>query len=273
LQKRPKDEKLEEIVLDSLEKNLDYVCKAHTWATFQDSMSSIGCIFELFLRSAEAITSPSVQVVIDEDFNVVILSTHEQELDGQVYLGGQFPVTKPYSKDIIEYSKCIGLKLASLGIQDHFSVDFLAVLRDNVWEVNAIEINLRLTGTTHPFMAMHLLCDGEFSEHSGKYIIADGDSRSYIASDHVEHESLKSILPVDLLEFSQTVPELKWDPEKKKGVVFHLLGLTSQTGEIGMTAIGGDVQEARSIFANAKEKLIKLATNEPFCDKQEIKFT
>ena len=49
------------------------------------------------------------------------------------------------------------------------AVDFVAVRRDQGWELSAIEINLRSGGTTHPFMALSTLTDGVYDPLAGEF--------------------------------------------------------------------------------------------------------
>jgi len=75
----------------------------------------MGCIFQLFIDTerpnmAEStdnrrVTSPSLQGIIDENGKVLILSTHEQVLDNQVYLGCEFPCKQEYRLQLMEYGR------------------------------------------------------------------------------------------------------------------------------------------------------------------------
>lgn len=107
------------------------------WKSFRGEITQMGAIFELFIENA--VTSPSVQVVI-EDGIVSVLSTHEQILDeDQIYQGCEFPARAEYRKQLMEYGQRIGEYLKSFGVTDHFGVDFLCVQPQDTkaWEIYA----------------------------------------------------------------------------------------------------------------------------------------
>jgi hypothetical protein len=138
-----------------------------TWDDYCEEIPVMGCVFELFLdvdndhdapepTRNRIVTSPSVQGVIDENGFVSVLSTHEQMLDEQVYLGCEFPCKSEYRLQLLEYGKKVGDFLASAGVRDRYGVDFLCVPKaSGQWEIYAVEINLRMTGTTHPWYVFH----------------------------------------------------------------------------------------------------------------------
>jgi hypothetical protein len=138
-----------------------------TWADYREEIPVMGCIFELFIddddlpestRKTGLVTSPSVQGVIDETGRVSVLSTHEQVLDDQVYLGCEFPCKAEYRLKLLEYGKKVGDFLARAGVRDRYGVDFLCVPKTSYrWEIYAVEINLRMTGTTHPWYVVFLV--------------------------------------------------------------------------------------------------------------------
>jgi hypothetical protein len=77
----------------------EFMSKKEDWQSFSQQIKSIGAIFELFVTPVDTLensenktkmTSPSVQVCIDDHGNVDILSSHEQILQGQFYVGKCF---------------------------------------------------------------------------------------------------------------------------------------------------------------------------------------
>lgn len=105
-------------------------------------------------------------------------------LDGQVYLGCINPAGEAYRKQIMEYGLKVGRYLASRGVIGHFSCDFIATkLAGGSYDLNAIEINLRQGGTTHPEATMALLCGGCVCS-DGVFRTNDNEERCYIATDN-----------------------------------------------------------------------------------------
>ena len=112
------------------------VFNSHDWDIFCGELFSMRVIFELFtekptdkVSSQRNITSPSVQVIINEDQTVTVLSTHEQILDGQVYHVCEFPCHQDYRERLMRYGRQLVEFLAEKGVTDRFPVNFLSVPR------------------------------------------------------------------------------------------------------------------------------------------------
>jgi hypothetical protein len=235
---------------------MDFCCRGRTWDDFEAEIRRMGAIFELFVEG-EHIASPSVQVVVNEDYSVNVLSTHEQILDNQVYVGCRFPADEAYRKELMRYGKLVGEFFAREKITDHFSVDFICVWNSTllVWEIYAIEINLRVTGTTHPWMTLKLLTHGSTDETSGVYYSDSLQTRCYVSSDCIQGESLRHLVPMDIKEIFEASP-MNWCPDRQMGVVCHLLGCVSENGKIGMTSIADTPQVAQRQFDQAVALLL-----------------
>ena len=134
----------------------------------------MGGIVEEFLDYPES-ASPSVQLRIDPQGEVVLLSTHDQILggpSGQVYQGCRFPAAESYRRQIQEAGRRVGEVLANGGVVSRFGVDFFVGRRSGQaeWEIFALEINLRIGGTTHPFLALQFLTSGRLDAESGEFL-------------------------------------------------------------------------------------------------------
>lgn len=120
-----------------------------------------------------------------------------------MYLGCRFPCIEAYRMELQEIILKVGNALASKGVIGHFSVDFLAVPKtiynlneNNInFDLYALEINLRQTGTTHPMMIVKLLTNGYFDEKTGKFLSSSGNEKYYIASDNLKNENYIGLLP------------------------------------------------------------------------------
>jgi hypothetical protein len=242
------------------------------WDDFAEELQTMGAIFELFIDYPKdcrmeinrAITSPSVQVVVNEDGSVSVLSTHEQILEDQVYHGCEFPCRSDYRMQLMEYGRKIGVYLSEQGVQDHFGVDFMCV--PNVggsWDVYGVEINLRFTGTAHPFMTMKLLTHGHTNPNTGLFLIPSGREKYYVSSDHVSDLSLKRLVPQDLYELMMARSDLHWDPTRQTGAIFHMLGRMPECGTLSMTAIADSLEEAHELFDETYNYVIAEAQRDP----------
>lgn len=217
-----------------------------------------GGIVEEFLDFPESV-SPSVQLRIDPQGEVVLLSTHDQILGGpsnQVYQGCRFPAAEPYRRQIQEAARRIGNVLAKKGVVSRFGVDFLVGRRSGQtdWETFALEVNLRIGGTTHPFLALQFLTGGRLDPESGTFLSQGGLAKYYRSTDNLKAEAYRGLCPEDLIDIT-TINRLHYNHGTETGVLFHMIGALSQFGKLGLTAIGNSLEQADSIYANALEVL------------------
>ena len=59
--------------------------------------------------------------------------------------------------------------LKEKGVLGRFAIDFISVKEPEGWKLYPIEINLRKGGTTHPFLMLQFLTDGQYNEEEGLY--------------------------------------------------------------------------------------------------------
>jgi hypothetical protein len=203
---------------------------------------------------AVGLRSPSVQLRISPAGQVDVMSTHDQVLGGaheQTYFGCHFPADQEYAQRIATEGLRVGRRLAREGAIGRASVDFVAVPGNAGWEPYALEINLRCGGTTHPLFALTTLTDGAYDPLAGEYRSHRGELKHYAATDHLDSPEYRSLTPDDLLD---VVAErgLGWDPERETGVVLHMVSALAVAGRIGLTAIGGDLEQARGLYYDLK---------------------
>ncbi len=142
------------------------------------------------------------------------------------------------------------------GIIGRFSVDFIT-WRDGAWDpwnIAAVEINLRMGGTTHPMLALRFLTGGSFDAASGMFHGVDGKPKFYRASDNVHSPSYCGLLPEDLIEIV-TLRRLDFNHRTSTGVLFHMFGAVSQFGKFGVIAIGNSRDEADQLFNRSLAEL------------------
>ena len=232
--------------------------EGETWQSFCQRIPELGVIVEEFIEGEEKY-SPSVQGYITPRGEVEILSTHDQILDGkdqQVYLGCRFPARDEYRLQLQELGLKVGLELAQKGAVERFGVDFLAVKNNNQWIISAIEINLRKGGTTHPFMTLKLLTNGNYNYQDGLFYSVEQKPKYYIASDNLQKPQYQGLLPYDLMDIIAK-HRLHFDNATKTGTIFHLIGALSEFGKVGLTSIGNSWEEAESIYQNIENVLDK----------------
>ena len=221
-----------------------------TWSAFSARIPTLGAIVEAFVEG-DIKRSPSVQGYIRPSGEVEIVSTHDQILggeDGQVYEGCYFTADAEYRLELQELGLKVGEALAAKGAIERYSVDFIAVQQpDKTWDLQAIEINLRKGGTTHPFMTLRLLTNGHFDYDTGRFLSQQGQEKYYIATDNLQKEQYKGLLPNDLMDIIAQ-ERLHFDSSSRTGTVFHLMGALSEFGKLGLTSIGNSLEEAKEIY-------------------------
>ena len=192
-----------------------------------------------------------------------MLATHEQVLGGeggQVYLGCRFPADPAYAPQLADAARAVGQQLARRGALGRFSVDFVAAGDDaGRWRIDAIEINLRKGGTTHPYSALRNLVPGRYATDEGRWIADDGTNRAYSATDNLVDEAWLG-LPVPDVIAAVAAAGLAFDHRTKTGVVLHMLSGLAIDGRLGLTAIGRTADEAASLHEGVRTTLDGLAS-------------
>jgi PGM1 C-terminal domain len=219
-----------------------------------DKLRRMGGVVEEFIEGGEK-TSPSAQFRTSPMGEVLEVSTHDQILggeSGQIYLGCSFPAGEGYRHEIREAGHRIGEVLARHGVVSRYGVDFLAWRHpaESEWQIVALEINLRVLGTTHPFLALRFLTGGELDGQTGHFLSLSGRPKYYRATDNLRSNSYQGILPEDLFDIV-SIHGLHFNHRTESGVLFHMIGALSQFGKLGLTAIGNDPEEVEQVYDQA----------------------
>jgi hypothetical protein len=190
---------------------------------------------------------------------VLPISTHDQILGGpsdQVFLGCSFPARDEYRTAILESAMRIGGILASQGVVSRFAIDFLLWREASGagWNLAALEINLRMGGTTHPYLALQFLTGGRLDRETGLFFSPAGLAKYYRATDNLRSDSYRGLLPEDLVDIL-TENRLHYSHATDSGVLFHLIGALSEFGKLGLTAIGNSREEADALYYHTLEVL------------------
>ncbi len=221
-------------------------------------LPEMGGVVEEMIEGGE-IASPSAQLRIDPYGRVELLSTHDQILGGptgQTYLGCRFPAADSYRDALRQTARTIGAVLAGKGVVSRLGIDFLARRREGAgdWDLFALEINLRIGGTTHPFLALKFLTGGRIDRVTGLFHSPSGLPKFYRSTDNLKSPAYRGLCPEDLIDIT-TANHLHYDHGRETGVLFHLIGALSQYGKLGLTAIGNSHAEADSTYGRALEIL------------------
>ncbi|MBD2423767.1 peptide ligase PGM1-related protein [Cyanobium sp. FACHB-13342] len=234
--------------------------------SWKEQLAVQGALVEAWLEGGDDLRSPSVQGTIHPGTGgqpgaVEVLSSHEQVLggaSGQTYLGCSFPAAGEYRAALMGHGQAVGEALAAEGALERYAVDFIARRFGDRWDLQAIEVNLRQGGTTHPYMALSAITGGRLDPASGLYHAPSGQALHYKATDNLTAPHLRGLLPVDLIDIVAEAG-LHFDPAQLHGSVFHLLGCLSEYGKLGMTCIGRSAEEAEAVYAATEAELLRAA--------------
>ena len=219
----------------------------------------MGGVVEEYVEAAEK-HSPSVQLRTSPRGEVLPISTHDQILGGahgQTYLGCRFPARDDYRLAIAQLGERIGTVLAEKGVVSRFGVDFLASREQpaDPWTLQALEINLRLLGTTHPFLALRFLTGGSLDSDHRPVPCRSAAGRSTIAPPTTSaRNGTARLVPEDLIDIV-TDHRLHYNHRTESGVLFHLIGAVSEFGKLGVTAIANTPAEADALYERTLEVL------------------
>ena len=236
-------------VRTELPRRVHFEARDETWERYQQKFAKMGGIVESFIEGTE-VRSPSVQYRIDPLGKACIISTHDHVLggpSGQIFLGCTFPADAAYCQDLHEAGQRVAEVLARRGVLGRFGVDFISIKREERWEHAAIEINLRKGGTTHPYLTLQFLTDGDYDPHGGVYCTPTGQPCYYFASDNLENPAYKGLIPDALIDIAVN-HGLHFDGATQQGVMFHLIGALSEFGKLGTVCIGDSYTNAGKFY-------------------------
>src|ERR671911_200134 len=225
-----------------------FCAEEESWPSFAAKIEAGGAVGEELLDGPGTV-SPRVQLRIVPGGVPVILSTHSQVLGGpnrQVYLGCRFPADPAYRGQIRAAAERVGRVLAARGVIGYFGIDFFVVPSGGREQVYLSEINLRVGGTTHPFGMASLVTDGRYDADAG-HLIADGRTKSYLATDNLKSASLIGCEPQEVIDRVARLG-LAYDHRRRAGTTMHLLGALREYGKMGVTCIGDTEEEARERY-------------------------
>jgi len=142
----------------------------------------------------------------------------------------------------------IGAVLSQQGVIGRFGIDFLLTRSAGAsWQSHALEINLRMGGTTPPFHALEFLTSGKLNPETGIFHAPTRQEKFYSATDNLKSPAYRGLLPEDLFDIIIR-NNIHYQPDSGTGVLFYMIGALSQYGKLGMTCIGNSPEEASELF-------------------------
>lgn len=241
-----------------------FCAEGESWDSYLPKLEREGAVVEELVRTPGTV-SPSAQYRIGADGSVECISTHDQILGGQddqVYLGCRFPAHDDYRIEIQDLGRKVGEVLAAKGVMGSFGVDFLVVPHPGEdHSIYLSEINLRMGGTTHPFLMAKHVTGGTYDVSTG-HLLVDGEPRFYVSTDNLKSERYVGIAPEDLITALDR-SGLAFDKRTGTGVTLHLLGALKRFGKVGAVCIGSTRDEAEHLHDLVERTLEELADDKP----------
>lgn len=247
--------------VDEALRSLAWTSGIETLESFLRKFEAMGGIVEEMVAGTD-MRSPSVQMRISPTGEPALVSSHEQVLGGstgQSYLGCTFPARDDYRALLLAQAERIGRVLSEKGVTGRYAIDFL-VYRDESgnWNASAIEINLRMGGTTPPYHALEFLTGGHLETETGLYRDASGTAKYYKATDNLKSPNYRGLLPEDLLEIVAK-HGIGFSHATGTGALFHMIGALSQYGKVGLTCIANSPEVAIALFESTTAVLDEAA--------------
>jgi len=230
--------------------DLRFEATKENWESYHQKYQDMGGVVEMFVEGEEKV-SPSSQCRVSAKGEAQPISTHDQVLggpSGQVFLGCTFPADPAYRLEVQDAGMRVANVLASRGVMGRFATDFVSIPDGNGgYTHQAIEVNLRKGGTTHPFLTLRFLTDGHYNPSTGDFHGQTGTPKFYFASDTLQADAYCGLLPDDLIDIA-VYHGIHFHASTERGVVFHLVGALSEYGKLGMVCIGDNLQQAQFLY-------------------------
>lgn len=228
-------------------------------AAYLRKLAAQGGVVEERITGRE-LGSPSVQLEITPSGAITLLSTHDQILhgrSGQQFAGCRFPAGPGYAHIITVLAQRVAERLADTGIMGRLAIDFLVTRgKDERWQPFALEVNLRMGGTTHPYQTLARLTSGSYDPHTASFTTRLGHPRHYVATDHLDIQQLQVHGRGGLLARA-TRAGLHFNHQTGRGVVFHMLSSVEPLATVGVTAIADAPQTADDLHARVHKVLAR----------------
>jgi hypothetical protein len=230
-------------------------------AAYLRKLAAQGGVVEERITGRE-LRSPSVQFEITPAGAVRLLSTHDQILrgrSGQQFAGCRFPADRMYAAVISALAQRVAEHLADTGVIGRLAIDFLVIRGpDDGWQAFALEVNLRMGGTTHPHQTLVRLTGGSYDPQTASFTTRRGSPRHYVATDHLEIPQLPVLGEAGLLARARR-ENLRFDHARGRGVVFHMLSSIDSLATVGVTAIADAPHRADQLYAEVRTVLARAA--------------
>lgn len=192
------------------------VANGQSWAGFEREVVQDGAIVECYFQ--DVTVSPSGQAFIDPAGDVHVISTQDQILEGDRYVGCVSPAASALVEPIRGHLAATGAVLSGHGVRGFFGIDFIARAGGALL---ATEINLRKVGHTH--VTAHL---GDVGAPAGSHFVYR----------RITEPALAAMTPARVVA-GLRADGLLFDRATGTGVLLHMLGALARCGYLETTSV------------------------------------
>eukprot|EP00002_Diphylleia_rotans_P032497 TRINITY_DN6832_c0_g3_i2.p1 TRINITY_DN6832_c0_g3~~TRINITY_DN6832_c0_g3_i2.p1 ORF type:complete len:1023 (+),score=225.37 TRINITY_DN6832_c0_g3_i2:269-3070(+) len=206
------------------------------WDKYTKMVAKYGAVIEAC--PGQVLSSPTVNIIIEPDGAVSVLSTHEQVFSQPFFCAGTvFPQTTLPAAALADASVAIGRACFQKNIIGYVGIDFVSLFDEQqgsrrLW---AVDLKLRPTNSLANFELFNFVVGGQFDVNLGVYTVPVQDTlsrRYFVGMESLYHENM-SVMHYNVL-FSLCRSEgIAFDLQEKVGTAFSLLDRYTQ-GMLGM---------------------------------------
>ncbi|MGW4792876.1 peptide ligase PGM1-related protein [Nonomuraea sp. NPDC004297] len=251
---------------DALRHRLRPLSDAWSRAAFLTAAISRGAVVEKLLEPADRrpvrwpATAAFIEVGPDGNRRTTILGTHDQVIgSAQDFIAFSSPAAPAYRAEIVRQTHRVLDELRVRGVRGHIGVDFIARPTGQAstrWHVDALEVNLRQTGSVHPHRSVRALVPGHWDK-DGLLSSPAGDEVAYRGTDSIISSSYRGISPATLVRALRG-SKLAYGRDRSRGVLPHLWTTLEPFGKIGATVIGRTPQDCEQLQRDFEQLLDRL---------------
>jgi len=250
--------------LESAVESASFVAAGEFADRYFEAFARMGGIVEAWF-AGEGVSSPSVQAIVSPAGEVRVQSTHEQILggpDGQTFFGCTFPASSEYSVAIARSAERVAEVLATKGVRGHLSIDFVCRATGAGWEHVAIEINLRMGGTTAPISFLESATGGVYNPGTGRFVGAGDQHLFYKSADRIQDAAYR-VLDSESIVDGLGRSGLLFDSGRGSGAILYMLGAARTFGKLGVVAVDHGQHLASDRFDSTLAALDRIAAGGP----------
>lgn len=230
-----------------------------TWEEFVLSFKRNGGVIEAVPQNI--VGSPVVNMMVEPDGNVIILSVQEQLLSPPFCtLGAAFPQSSVPYEALRDATLSIGRVCAQKHLFGYISVQYVAFIGEgNALKLWGNDININLTNSSLFHQVFDAVTGGKMDPITGQYVSCKSNAplkKSYVYSGLMRHPELQTWRHSAFFALCRQ-KGISFDVSTRTGSLFHLVD-TLNKGCLGIICVGKTPAEAIVSFSD----VIDFITNE-----------